>query len=82
MSGIDQHDRPTGDAGLAHPDFLDRLGQHQRQAAGPRLGGGLSPFTGDILAKAGAFVTATTYRGAVDPNGPKWYEGWVNYADN
>lgn len=44
--------------------------------------GGLSPFTGDILAKAGAFVTATTYRGAVDPNGPKWYEGWVNYADN
>jgi hypothetical protein len=44
--------------------------------------GGLSPFTGDVLAKAGAVVTATTYRGAVDPNGPKWFEGWLNYADN
>src|SRR5690606_11222198 len=44
--------------------------------------GGLSPLTGDILTKAGAAVTPPTYRGAVDPNGPKWYEGWVNYADN
>ena len=44
--------------------------------------GGLNPFTGDILTKAGAFVTATSYRGAVDPVGAQWYQGWTNYADN
>ena len=44
--------------------------------------GGLNPFTGDILTKAGAFITATTYRGAVDPAGPQWYSGWTNYVDN
>jgi hypothetical protein len=44
--------------------------------------GGLNPFTGDILTRAGAAVTATTYRGAVDPAGPQWYQGWTNYADN
>ena len=42
----------------------------------------LNPFTGDILTKAGAFVTATTYRGAVDPAGPEWYDGWTNYVDD
>jgi hypothetical protein len=46
------------------------------------IAGGMSPFTGDIATKAGAAVTATTYRGAVDPAGPKWFQGWTNYADN
>jgi hypothetical protein len=44
--------------------------------------GGMNPFTGNILTKAGAFVTATSYRGAVDPAGPQWYSGWTNYVDN
>ncbi len=44
--------------------------------------GGMNPFTGDILTKAGAAVAATSYRGAVDPAGPQWYQGWTNYADN
>ena len=44
--------------------------------------GGMSPFTGNILTKAGAAVTATTYRGAVDPAGPKWWTAWTAYADN
>lgn len=44
--------------------------------------GGMSPFTGNILTKAGGAVTATTYRGAVDPAGPKWWQAWTNYLDN
>jgi hypothetical protein len=44
--------------------------------------GGLSTFTGSIATKAGTFVTATAYRGAVDPNGPKWWLGWTSYGRN
>lgn len=44
--------------------------------------GGLAAFTGAIAAKAGTFVTATAYRGAADPNGAKWWQGWTNYAEN
>jgi hypothetical protein len=44
--------------------------------------GGLAAFTGALATKAGAFVTATPYRGAVDPTGPKWFQGWTNYAEN
>jgi hypothetical protein len=44
--------------------------------------GGLSTFAGAVAAKAGDFVTATTYRGAADPSGPKWWAGWTAYARN
>jgi hypothetical protein len=44
--------------------------------------GGLAAFTGPLAAKAGTFVSATAYRGAADPNGPKWWQGWTTYADN
>jgi len=44
--------------------------------------GGMAAFTGAIAAKAGTFVTPTAYRGAADPNGPKWWAGWTSYADN
>jgi hypothetical protein len=44
--------------------------------------GGMAAFTGAIAAKAGTFVTATSFRGAADPNGAKWWEGWTSYADN
>ena len=44
--------------------------------------GGLSTFTGNILAKAGAFVAPTTFVGAADPAGTKWWLGWTNYAAN
>ncbi|MFL5521870.1 MAG: fibronectin type III domain-containing protein [Gemmatimonadales bacterium] len=44
--------------------------------------GGLATFSGNILAKAGAFVTPTTYVGAADPAGAKWWQGWTNYAAN
>ncbi len=44
--------------------------------------GGLATFTGAIATKGGTFVTGTAYRGAADPAGAKWWEGWTNYATN
>ncbi|MDQ3242133.1 MAG: hypothetical protein M3Q09_00155 [Gemmatimonadota bacterium] len=44
--------------------------------------GGTGAFTGATATKAGAFVTGTTYRGAADPSGTKWWAGWTNYARN
>ncbi len=44
--------------------------------------GGMAAFTGDLATKAGTFVTATAYRGAANPNGPKWWANWTNYAIN
>lgn len=50
-------------------------------AAGPRTGG-TGAFTGSTATKAGTFVTGTSYRGAADPSGVKWWAGWTNYARN
>ena len=47
----------------------------------PRTGG-TGAFTGALAAKAGAFVSGTSYRGAADPAGAKWWAGWTNYARN
>ena len=49
-------------------------------AGSPAATGGLAAFTGAIAARAGTFVTPTTYRGAADPAGAKWWAGWTNYA--
>ncbi|MBX3148193.1 MAG: fibronectin type III domain-containing protein [Gemmatimonadales bacterium] len=43
--------------------------------------GGLTTFTGQLATKAGTFITGTSYRGAADPNGAKWWQGWTNYAE-
>ncbi len=51
-------------------------------ADSPARTGGLTTFSGDLAARAGSFVVPTAYRGAADPAGPKWWEGWTNYADN
>jgi hypothetical protein len=48
----------------------------------PQRTGGMSTFTGALAAKAGTFITATAYRGAAEPDGPKWWQGWTSYADN
>jgi hypothetical protein len=45
----------------------------------PRTGG-TGPFTGALATQAGTNVTGTSYRGAADPAGPKWWTGWTNYA--
>ncbi|HEV8599535.1 MAG TPA: fibronectin type III domain-containing protein [Gemmatimonadales bacterium] len=45
--------------------------------------GGLTTFTGDLLTRAGSFVTGTVYRGAADPAATsKWWEGWTAYHRN
>ena len=44
--------------------------------------GGLTTFTGDLLTRAGTFVAGTIYRGAWDPAGTKWWEGWTTYNRN
>ena len=42
--------------------------------------GGLAAFTGKLQTAAGTAVTATAYRGAAAPGGPKWWAGWTVYA--
>jgi hypothetical protein len=44
--------------------------------------GGLTTFTGKLQTAAGTFVTGTSYLGAADPSGAKWWQGWTNYAVN
>lgn len=44
--------------------------------------GGLATFTGNALTRGGTVVTGTTYRGAADPAGAKWWANWTNYALN
>jgi hypothetical protein len=51
-------------------------------AGSPARTGGLAAFAGALATRAGTFITATTYRGAADPSGPKWWQGWTSYAEN
>jgi hypothetical protein len=44
--------------------------------------GGLTTFTGTLQTRAGTFITPTAYRGAADPNGAKWWQGWTSYSKN
>jgi hypothetical protein len=51
-------------------------------AGSPIASGGLTTFTGKLAAKAGTFVTGTSYLGAAAPGGTKWWAGWTLYARN
>ncbi|MEO5824343.1 MAG: fibronectin type III domain-containing protein [Gemmatimonadales bacterium] len=51
-------------------------------AAAAARTGGLASFTGDLAAKAGVTIMGTTYRGAWNPAGTKWWEGWTSYSNN
>ena len=46
----------------------------------PAASGGLATFPAIIAARAGTFIVPTTYRGAADPAGSKWWEGWTTYV--
>jgi hypothetical protein len=51
--------------------------------AGAAVGtGGMATFSGRLATKAGTFVTGTSYVGAAQPGGTKWWAGWTNYARN
>lgn len=49
--------------------------------SGPTTGG-LAAFTGAALTKGGTFQTGTSYVGAAQPAGAKWWANWTNYAIN
>lgn len=51
-------------------------------ATSPARTGGLAVFTGLLATRSGGAVTGTSYRGAADPNGAKWWQGWTSYATN
>ena len=51
-------------------------------ANAPQRNGGLATFSGKLQTAAGNSVAGTSYRGAADPNGDKWWQGWTNYAIN
>ncbi|HYJ80160.1 MAG TPA: hypothetical protein VEW03_11185, partial [Longimicrobiaceae bacterium] len=51
-------------------------------AASAARTGGMATFSGTLATRAGSFVTGTAFRGAADPNGPKWWQGWTLYARN
>jgi hypothetical protein len=52
-------------------------------AAGSAIAnGGMNAFTGVIAARAGTFIVPTSYRGAADPAGAKWWDGWTAYYQN
>ena len=77
---------PTATAGLftafaAQPTTAEQL-DWTPAAASPAATGGLATFAGNMAAKAGAAVAGTTYRGAADPAGAKWWQAWTVYADN
>lgn len=46
----------------------------------PAVSGGLTALSGKLATAAGSAVAATAYRGAADPNGSKWWQGWTIYA--
>jgi hypothetical protein len=52
------------------------------QAAAPIATGGMATLQGKIGAKGGNVVTGTSYMGAADPAGAKWWTGWTVYFRN
>ena len=51
-------------------------------AGSPAATGGLATFTGLLATKAGTAVAGTAYRGAADPAGARWWQGWTVYYRN
>lgn len=71
---------PTTSATTTADDF-----DWQPAAGSPIATGGLTSFTSlpaALQARAQGFITPTSYRGAAAPTGPRWWEGWTNYARN
>lgn len=50
--------------------------------ASPARSGGTGTFSGALATQGGAYVTGSTYLGAADPSGAKWWQGWTYYARN
>jgi hypothetical protein len=65
----------------ADPNSANDLDWSLAAGVAPRTGG-LTVFSGDLANRAGTAITPTAYRGAADPAGAKWWQGWTIYADN
>ena len=87
--GLEEGDVPTADLFVSLP--LATAGANAaafdwRPAPGsPIASGGLmdfSIFPTALQQAAAGFVTPTAYRGAADPDGARWWEGWTYYAQN
>jgi hypothetical protein len=65
----------------AVPGSASNLDWSLAAGVAPRTGG-TGAFTGTLATQGGTVVTGTTYRGAADPAGVKWWAGWTNYARN
>lgn len=44
--------------------------------------GGTGAFAGALATKGGTFITGTAYRGAANPAGPMWWDGWTIFDVN
>jgi hypothetical protein len=52
------------------------------QSSAPIATGGMTSLLGRMGQKGGTFVTGTSYLGAADPAGAKWWSGWTVYFRN
>lgn len=52
------------------------------QAGSLAASGGLATFSGNLATAAGTAVTGTSFRGAANPTGAKWWSGWSVYFTN
>jgi hypothetical protein len=78
--------QPTGIAALFASVTTATLDWTPAPASAARTGG-LASFTGTSIAGRvtaffGGALTGTSYVGAQDPNGAKWWQGWTSYAQN
>jgi hypothetical protein len=51
-------------------------------AGSPIIAGGMAAFAGKLLTAANGIVVGTSYLGAADPAGAKWWSGWTVYVRN
>lgn len=68
---------PADPSDAIHFDWAPSVGSVART-------GGLTSFSGDaqLQSHAAGFIVPTSYRGAVDPDGERWWEGWTIYEDS
>ncbi|HRP09115.1 MAG TPA: hypothetical protein PLL69_11580, partial [Gemmatimonadales bacterium] len=84
--GVIEHAPATTAASLftalpSNPSTASEFDWSLAAGVAPRTGG-VTSFSGDLQTRAGSFVTPTTFRGAADPSGAKWWQGWTEYSDN
>jgi hypothetical protein len=83
-NGIEEHDGTVASLFAAFPADPTGAGDFDwtPAAESPLRNGGLASFAGlpaALQQAAGTFVTPTAYRGAADPDGTKWWQGWTYY---